>query len=238
MDDRDPAIDLFYAPTPNGWKVSICLEEMGLPYRLVPVDLGEPGPADFLEASPNGKIPALRDHGGLGGQPITMFESGAILVYLSEKTQRFGMGGTGVQRYQVLQWIMWQMSGLGPMAGQHGHFLFYAPSPIAYAIDRYRAEVLRLYTVMDKQLERTGAFIAGDDYSIADMACFPWIMTHKKQNIDMEGFPMLRRWFATIRARPQVQRGLAAGGGIAGMRQARLSEAARRTLYGWSADER
>jgi len=237
MDGNDSGIDLYYAPTPNGWKVSICLEEMGLPYRIIPVKLGEPGSADFLDASPNGKIPALRDHKGPGGRAITLFESGAILIYLSEKTQRFGMGGAGIERYEVLKWLMWQMSGLGPMAGQHGHFLFYAPSPMEYALGRYRAEVLRLYTVMDKQLEQTGAFLAGSEYSIADMACFPWIMTHKKQNIDMRSFPTLGRWFETIRARPQVQRGLAAGGGIESMRQAKLSEAAHRALYGWSREE-
>jgi GST-like protein len=229
-----PAMELFYAPTPNGWKVSICLEEMGLPYRLTPVDLGAAGTEAFLTASPNGKIPALRDDDGPAGRPISLFESGAILIYLSEKTGRYGMKEDPEERYAVLQWLMWQMAGLGPMAGQHGHFLFYAPERQDYPTTRYRGEVMRLYGVLDEQLRRTGAYVAGRAYTIADMACFPWIMTHKRQGIDITHFPAVQAWFSHLRARPAIQRGLAAGDGIAGMRQRSLSEDARQKLYGWS----
>lgn len=170
-------IDLYYWPTPNGWKISIMLEECGLPYRFVPVNIGKgeqfsPG---FLAISPNNRMPAIVDHAPSGGAaPVAVFESGAILMYLAEKTGQF-LPIEVRQRYQTLQWLMWQMGGLGPMAGQNGHFLLYAPEKISYAIERYGKEMDRLYGVLDAQLARTGAYVAGADYSIADMAIFPWV---------------------------------------------------------------
>jgi len=212
-----PDLAVYYAPTPNGWKVSICLEEMGLPYRLVPLDWAGDLPADFLAASPNGKIPALVDVDGPGGERLSLFESGAILLYLADKTGQF-IDPEPAGRYTTIQWLFWQMAGLGPMAGQHGHFLLYAPEKIPYATARFGQEVRRLYAVLDAQLTRTGAFVAGATYSIADMACFPWIMTHKAQGLTLDDYPAIKTWFATVRARPAVQRGIAAGGGVAAMR--------------------
>lgn len=223
-----PAIDLYFAETPNGWKISICLEELGLPYRLIRVPLDQPRSKQFLSISPNGRIPAIVDHDS--PEPVALFESGAILLYLAEKTGQLipsDMAG----RHRVVQWLMWQMAGLGPMAGQNGHFRFYAPEPIPYAIQRYQREVHRLYGVLDQQVARTGSFVAGA-YSIADIACFPWIMTHKKQGLSLDDFPALRRWFAEIRARPQVQTGLAAGKGIDGLRNNVFDEAGKALLFG------
>jgi GSH-dependent disulfide-bond oxidoreductase len=206
-------IELYFAPTPNGWKISIMLEECGLPYMVVPVNItrGEQHKRDFLKISPNGRIPAIVDRDPAdGGEPIAMFETGAILLYLAEKSGRlFPQDVRG--RYHVQQWLMWQMSGLGPMLGQNGHFLLYAPEKIAYAIDRYGREARRLYGVLDTQLGETGAYVAGNDYSIADIACFPWVMTHKAQGLTLDEFPHVRRWFTEVRARPQVQKGLAVG---------------------------
>jgi len=203
-------IDLYFAPTPNGWKISIMLEECGLPYTIVPVNItrGEQHKPDFLKISPNGRIPAIVDRNPSdGGEPIAMFETGAILLYLSEKTGRFFPADVR-GRYHVQQWLMWQMSGLGPMLGQNGHFLLYAPEKIVYAIDRYGREACRLYGVLDTQLGETGAYVAGDDYSIADIACFPWVMTHKAQELTLDEFPNVKRWFTELRARPQLQKGL------------------------------
>jgi GST-like protein len=211
-----PPLDLYFAETPNGWKVSICLAELDLPYKIIPVALNQSREPGFLKVGPNGRIPALVDRGADRGEPVAIFESGAILLYLAEKTGRL-MASDLAGRYAVVQWLMWQMAGLGPMAGQNGHFMFYAPYPIPYALERYGKEVQRLYAVLDRQLSHTRAFVAGD-YSIADIACFPWIMTHKKQGLSLVDYPHLQRWFAEIRARPQVQRGLAAGGGISMLR--------------------
>jgi GST-like protein len=229
-------IDLYFDSTPNGWKISIFLEEAGLPYRIVPIRLSEGAQftAEFEALSPNGRIPAIVDPDGPCGQPIAVFESGAILLYLAEKHGVF-LGRDPAARMQVVQWLMWQMAGLGPMAGQNGHFLLYAPVRIPYAIARYGNEVRRLYTVLDRQLERTGAYVAGD-YSIADIACFPWIMTHKKQGLSLDDFPALQRWFARVRARPQVQRGLAAGDGLRPQRPA-MDPAIRARLYGLDTKE-
>lgn len=203
-------IDLYYWPTPNGWKVSIMLAECGLPYTVKPVKIGrgDQFKAEFDALNPNNRMPVLVDHQPRGGgEPITVFESGAILVYLAEKSGRF-LPADPAGRYRVLQWVMWQMGGLGPMAGQNGHFLLYATEEVPYAIERYGREVRRLYGVLDKQLARTGSFIAGD-YSIADMACFPWIVTHKAQGLTLDELPNLKQWFATVRVRPEVQEGLA-----------------------------
>ncbi|GGC66024.1 glutathione S-transferase family protein [Chelatococcus reniformis] len=223
-------IDLHYWPTPNGWKISIMLEECGLPYRTVPVNIGkgeqfEPG---FQALSPNGRMPAIVDHEPLGGgAPLAIFESGAILLYLAEKTGRF-IPSDVRGRYQVTQWLMWQMGGLGPMLGQHGHFKLYAPEKIDYGITRYGNEARRLYGVLDRELGKTGDCVAGA-YSIADMAIFPWVMTHKAQEISLDDYPHVARWFATVRARPGVQAGTALGKEL---RQQGMSEDAKKVLFG------
>jgi|SRR3984893_11651782 len=226
-------IELYFAPTPNGWKISVMLEECGLPYTVFPVRItrGEQFKPEFLKLSPNGRIPAMidRDPPG-GGEPISMFESGAILRYLAEKTGRFYPADLRA-RHNVEQWLMWQMGGLGPMLGQNGHFLLYAPEKIPYAIDRYGREARRLYDVLDTQLEKTGAFVAGE-YSIADIACFPWIMTHKAQGLSLDEYPHAKRWFAEVRARPSVQRGVAVGKSGKGTG---LDSKARQSLFGISA---
>lgn len=227
-------IDLHYWPTPNGWKISIMLEECGLPYRLVPVNIGkgEQFTPEFLAISPNNRMPAIVDHAPAGGDaPLAVFESGAILIYLAEKTGRF-LPTSGQARSQTLQWLMWQMGGLGPMAGQNGHFLLYAPEQVPYAIDRYGKEVDRLYGVLDSQLARTGACVAGTEYSIADMAIFPWVRTHKAQHIDLGQFPHVERWYNALFERPAVQRGLDLG---KAMRAQGLTDEARQALFGQTA---
>ncbi|KKC24181.1 glutathione S-transferase N-terminal domain-containing protein [Sphingomonas sp. SRS2] len=224
-------IELFYESTPNTRKVAIFLEEAGLDYRLTSVSLerGEQHHEAFTALNPNGRIPVIIDHGPDTASPVTVFESGAILLYLAEKTGRFipaDMNG----RFATIQWLFWQMAGLGPMAGQNGHFLLYAPEKLPYAIDRYGRETRRLYGVLETQLQRTAAFIAGE-YSIADMATFPWIMTHKAQGLTLDDYPAVKRWFAEIRARPAVQRGLAAGGGMP-RSSAPMTDARRASLFG------
>lgn len=204
-------IDLYYWPTPNGWKITIMLAECGLPYRLVPVDItkGEQHAQPFLKFSPNGRIPAIADDQPAdGGEPLAVFESGAILMYLAEKAGRF-LPEAPRARKAVHEWLMWQVGGLGPMAGQNGHFKLYASEKLPYAIERFSAEVRRLYGVLDAQLARTGAFVAGDDYSIADIAIFPWIVTHKAQGLTLADYPHAARWFAAVRSRPAVQEGMA-----------------------------
>ena len=205
-------IDLYYAATPNGWKISIMLEECGLPYRVIPINLGrgEQFAPEFLAVSANNRIPAIVDQDPAdGGDPVTIFESGAILIYLAEKAGRFLPTETR-PRFEVLQWLMWQMGGLGPMLGQHGHFRLYSPERIAYATERYERETRRLYGVLDAQLGKTGAFICGD-YSIADIACFPWTITHKAQGLTLEDWPNVKRWFAQVRHRPGVVAGTSVG---------------------------
>jgi len=226
-------IDMHYWPTPNGWKISIMLEECGLPYRVVPVRIGrgEQFAPAFLAISPNNRIPAIVDHAPPGGgAPLAIFESGAILQYLAEKSGQL-LPTDVAARFRVMSWLMWQMSGLGPMLGQHGHFLLYAKEKIPYATARYRLEARRLYGVLDKQLALTGAHIAGEDYSIADIACFPWVMTHKAQQLTLDDFPHVKRWFAAVRARPAVQRGLAVGKELKSDASA-MDEEARRHLFG------
>jgi GST-like protein len=199
-------IELYYWTTPNGHKITIFLEEAGLPYVLKPIDIGkgEQFAPEFLAISPNNRIPAIVDLDPAdGGGPLSVFESGAVLQYLAEKTGRFlppDLRG----RVEVMQWLFWQMGGLGPMAGQNHHFSQYASEKIPYAIDRYVKETERLYGVLDDRLEGR-AFIAGD-YSIADMACYPWIVPHENQGQRLEDFPNLARWFAAIRERPAVVR--------------------------------
>ncbi len=228
-------IDLYYWPTPNGWKISIMLEETGLAYCLHPVNIGsgEQFAPGFLAISPNNRMPAIVDHFPYGGgSPVAVFESGAILQYLAEKTGRF-LPQTLRERYQVLQWLMWQMGGLGPMAGQNGHFLLYAPEKFPYAIERYSKEVDRLYGVLDLQLERTSAYVAGPDYSIADMAIFPWVRTHKAQQIELGKFPQVERWYNRLFERPAVKRGLDLGKDL---RAPALSDEARRNLFGQTSE--
>jgi GST-like protein len=199
-------IELYYWTTPNGHKVTIFLEETGLPYVLKPVDIGkgEQFAPEFLAISPNNRIPAIVDtEPADGGAPLPVFESGAILQYLAEKTRRF-LPADLRGRVEVMQWLFWQMGGLGPMAGQNHHFSQYAAEKIPYAIDRYVKETERLYGVLDERLEGR-AFIAGD-YSIADMACYPWIVPHENQGQTLADFPNLARWFYSIRERPAVVR--------------------------------
>lgn len=201
-------IDLFYWPTPNGWKISIMLEECELPYTVVPIDIGKGDQfkAEFLAISPNNKMPAIVDPDGPGGQPISVFESGAILQYLGRKTGRF-YPGEERRRVEVDEWLFWQMGGFGPMLGQTHHFRIYAPEQIPYAVDRYTNETNRLYGVMDKRLAER-EFLAGE-YSIADMACVGWAKLWERQGQDIEDFPNVKRWLDAILARPAAQRGLA-----------------------------
>ncbi len=202
-------IDLYYWPTPNGWKITIALEEMGLAYRVLPVNIskGEQFAPEFLAISPNNRMPAIVDDDA-EGRPLSVFESGAILVYLGEKTGQF-LPRSGGPRYQALQWLMWQMGGLGPMAGQCHHFRNYAEKQIPYAISRYSDEVNRLYGVLDQHLADR-EYLAGE-YSIADMAVWPWVVPYKRQGQDLDEFANLRRWFERLKARPAVSRGLAVG---------------------------
>lgn len=202
-------IDLYFWPTPNGHKITIFLEESGLDYRLIPLNIatGEQFEASFLKISPNNKMPAIIDRAPESGdQPLSVFESGAILLYLAEKTGQFLPTGLR-QRTIVLEWLFWQMAGLGPMLGQNHHFSHYAPEPIPYAIDRYLKETERLYGVLDDQLEGRD-FIAGE-YSIADMAAYPWIVSHKKQGQNLDDYPQVQRWFTAIRSRKAVERAYA-----------------------------
>jgi GST-like protein len=227
-------IDLHYWPTPNGWKISIMLEECGLPYTLKPVNIGrgEQFSPEFLALSPNNRMPAIVDHAPPGGgAPIALFESGAILIYLAEKTGRF-LPADLRGRHATLQWLMWQMGGLGPMAGQNGHFLLYAPEKIPYALERYAKEVNRLYGVLDAQLARTGAYVAGGDYTIADIAIFPWIRTHKAQQIALAEFPHVERWYNRLFERPAAKRGLDLGKEL---RLPKMDDAARQALFGQTA---
>lgn len=207
-------IALFYWPTPNGWKISIALEEMGLPYttHLIDIGAGDQFAPEFLRISPNNRMPAITDPDGPDGAPVSIFESGAILQYLARKTGLF-YGKTERDRIAVDQWLMWQMGGVGPMAGQAHHFLNYAPSltppqDLPYAKDRYRAETARLYGVLDRQLANT-TFIAGDFYSIADMATWAWASLWEKQEQTLDDKPHMARWLDQIAARPAVQRGRA-----------------------------
>ncbi|RDZ26334.1 glutathione S-transferase N-terminal domain-containing protein [Lysobacter silvisoli] len=199
-------IDLYFWPTPNGLKLKLFMEESGLPHRLMPIDIGkgEQFDPDYLKISPNNKIPALVDHEPLGGgAPLSLFESGAMLQYLAEKTGRF-LPAEPRRRYEVLQWLYWQVGGLGPMAGQIGHFNVYAPEKVPYAIDRYTRETHRLYGVLDRQLAGR-EYIAGE-YSIADMASYPWMVPHASHGQSLQDFPELRRWFEAMAQRPAVQR--------------------------------
>lgn len=222
-------IDLYTWPTPNGYKISIALEELELEYRVIPVDIsaGEQFTPEFLRISPNNKIPAIVDQDGPDGGPISIFESGAILIYLAEKTGRLlPLDGDG--RVRTIQWLMFQMGNIGPMLGQASHFLRYAPEPVPYAIERYTREAGRLFGVMDRSLAKSD-FLAGN-YSIADIACFPWILSASIHGYELADFPHLSRWFDAIAARPAVNRGLSVP--KPARATPKLTEEARRYLFG------
>ncbi len=222
-------IDVYSWATPNGHKVHIMLEETGLDYRVHPIDIGagDQFAPEFLKISPNNKIPAIVDQDGPGGQPLALFESGAILVYLAEKTGRF-LPADPVGRYTTLEWLMFQMGGIGPMLGQAHHFRLYAPEKIDYAINRYTNEAQRLYNVMDKRLGET-AYLAGDDYTIADIAAFPWTRSWQNQGIALDALPNVKRWHEAIAARPAVQLGVEV---LASLRQPLQDDRAREVLFG------
>lgn len=222
-------IDLYYWPTPNGWKISIALEEMGLDYNLIPVNIGRGDQFrdEFLAISPNNRMPAIVDHNPIGGgEPVSVFETGAILIYLAEKSGKF-LPSDLRGRVQVLEWLMWQMGGLGPMLGQNGHFKFYAPEQIPYAQERYTNETLRLFGVLDRRLQDRDYIC--DEYSIADMACWPWIITYKRQEIDLGKFPNVRRWYDLLKQRPALRRGYKVGSEL-GKPTGNWDEEARRNL--------
>ena len=226
-------IDLYYWTTPNGHKITLFLEEAGLPYRVVPVNIGkgEQFAADFLKISPNNRIPAIVDQAPAdGGAPIALFESGAILLYLADKSGRF-IAPDPRGRAETLQWLFWQMGGLGPMAGQTHHFTQYAPEKVPYAIERYTKETARLYAVLNKRLADR-EFVAGA-YSIADMACYPWVVPYKVHGQDLDLFPNLKRWFDSIAARPAVVRAYALAATI--NTAAPMSDDAKKVLFGQTA---
>lgn len=222
-------IEAYSMATPNGHKVHIMLEECGLPYRAHNIDIGQGDQftPEFLAISPNNKIPAIVDPNGPDGQPISLFESGAILIYLASKVNRF-LGTTDREKFTVLQWLMFQMGGLGPMLGQAHHFRIYAPEHIDYAVSRYTNEAKRLYGVMDRQLEKH-RFIAGDEYTIADIACFPWTRSWKNQGIDWADYPHAKRWHDEIAERPAVQRGVEV---LTHLRKPLVDDKARKMLFG------
>ncbi len=222
-------IEVYSWATPNGHKVHIMLEECGLPYRAHAVDIGagDQFAPEFLKISPNNKIPAIVDPNGPDGTPISLFESGAILMYLAGKTGRF-MPETTRGRYEMLEWLMFQMGGVGPMLGQAHHFRIYAPEKIGYAIDRYTNEAKRLYGVMNRRLAQS-KYMAGPEYTIADIAIFPWLRSWKNQGIDWNDFPHLKGWFDEIAARPAVQRGVEV---LASQRKPLVDDKARETLFG------
>ncbi len=226
-------IDLYYWPTPNGHKITIFLEECGLAYHVHPVNIGkgEQFQPSFLKISPNNRMPAIVDQSAAdGGGPLSVFESGAILLYLAEKTGRFLP--TDIRgRVRATEWLFWQMGGLGPMAGQNHHFSQYAPERIPYAIDRYVKETNRLYGVLDRQLA-THDFVAGD-YSIADMACYPWVVPYERQGQKLDDFPHVKRWFEAMKARPAVIRAYEKGEGL--RREATMTDDEKKILFGQTA---
>jgi GST-like protein len=229
-------IDLYYWTTPNGHKVTMFLEETGLEYRIHPINIGkgEQFSPDFLAISPNNRIPAMIDNAPQGGgAPISVFESGAILLYLAEKTGRF-IAKDILGRVEVLQWLFWQMGGLGPMAGQAHHFRIYAPEKLEYAVDRYTKECNRLYGVLNKRLADR-AFVAGDDYTIADMAAYPWIVPYERQGQTLEDFSHLKRWFEAIKARPATIRAYEIVSRVNPQAGTPMSEDAKKVMFGQTA---
>ncbi len=223
-------IDLYTWPTPNGHKIHIMLEETGLPYNIIPVDIGAGDQFDpqFLEISPNNKMPAMVDPEGPGGEPIALSESGAMLIYLADKTGQF-LAEEPRARYATLQWLMFQMGHIGPMLGQVHHFRNYAPEKLDYAIKRYVNEANRLYAVLDKRLGAV-PYVVGDAYTIADMAIFPWVRRPENQGVEASDYPHYRRWFDQIAARPAVQRGVEVLADR--QRSGPMSEKAREVMFG------
>ncbi|MBB2960820.1 glutathione S-transferase N-terminal domain-containing protein [Methylobacterium sp. R2-1] len=229
-------IDLYYWPTPNGHKVTMFLEEAGLPYTIHPVDIGKGAQFEpsFLKIAPNNRMPAIVDQAPAdGGQPVSLFESGAILLYLAEKTGRF-LPADLRGRAETLQWLFWQMGGLGPMLGQNHHFSQYAPEKIPYAIDRYVKETNRLYGVLDRRLADR-AFVAGADYTIADMAAYPWIVPWEKQGQRLDDHPNLKRWFEAIAERSATKAAYARAAEVNPNYGRPMSEDAKRVMFGQTA---
>ncbi len=230
-------IDLYFWPTPNGHKITMFLEEAGLDYSIKPVNIGtgDQFKPEFLAFSPNNRMPAIIDQAPAdGGEPITIFESGAILLYLAEKTGKF-LPADVRGRKTVTEWLFWQVGGLGPMAGQNHHFVQYAPERIPYAMDRYVKETNRLYGVMDKRLS-ANEFLGGADYSIADMASYPWVVPHERQQQNLDDFPSLKRWFQAIKARPAVAKAYEKGSAVNPANQATVNDESKKILFGQSAD--
>ncbi|HWX81350.1 MAG TPA: glutathione S-transferase N-terminal domain-containing protein [Steroidobacteraceae bacterium] len=226
-------IDLYYWPTPNGHKITLFLEETAMPYRIVPVNIGagDQFKPEFLRISPNNRMPAIVDHTPRErGAPVSVFESGAILLYLADKSEQF-IANDLRGRAEVLQWLFWQVGGLGPMAGQNHHFARYAPEKIPYAIERYVKETNRLYGVLNQRLG-IQEFLAGA-YSIADMACYPWIVPHENQGQNLDDFPNLKRWFEAIKTRPATLRAYALASGIGG--SSTMTDEAKKILFGQTA---
>lgn len=222
-------IDVYSTATPNGHKVHIMLEECGFPYRVHHVDIGagDQFKPNFLAISPNNKIPAIVDADGPDNKPISMFESGAILIYLASKAGKF-LGNNDREKFATLQWLMFQMGSVGPMLGQAHHFRIYAPEKIKYAIDRYTNEAKRIYGVVDRQVAKT-AYLAGNEFTVADIATFPWLRSAQNQGVDWDEFPHAKRWFDEIAARPAVQRGVEV---LANLRKPLTDDKARDALFG------
>jgi GST-like protein len=229
-------IDLYYWPTPNGHKIAMFLEETGLSYQVKPVNIGrgEQFEPDFLKIAPNNRMPAIVDHAPTdGGEPLSVFESGAILLYLAEKTGQF-LSSHPRERWVTVQWLFWQMGGLGPMAGQNHHFVQYAPERIAYAMDRYIHETSRLYGVLDRQLSDGRQFVAGLEYSIADMAIYPWIVPHERQQMSLADFPALQSWFDRVARRPATIEAYRVGALIS--TKPTVDEQSKKILFGQTAN--
>ncbi|HXE49969.1 MAG TPA: glutathione binding-like protein [Ramlibacter sp.] len=228
-------IDVFSWPTPNGHKIHIMLEECGLEYRAIPVNIGagDQFKPEFLKISPNNKIPAITDPNGPDGKPISLFESGAILVYLAAKTGRF-LPPADRAKYEVLQWLMFQMGTVGPMLGQNHHFRLYAPEKLEYAVNRYTNEAKRIYCVIDGRLSQN-QYLGGSEYTIADIATFPWLRNWERQGIVLDDYPFLRDWFNKIADRPAVQRGVKV---LAELRRPITGEKEREILFGKTQYER
>ena len=222
-------IDVYSTATPNGHKVHIMLEECGLPYRVHHIDIGagDQFKPDFLAISPTNKIPAIVDAEGPDGKPISLFESGAILIYLASKSDKL-LGTDDREKFTTLQWLMFQMGSIGPMLGQAHHFRIYAPEKIEYAINRYTNEAKRLYGVLEKQLSKT-SYLAGSTYTIADIAVFPWLRSSQNQGIDWTDFPHVKRWFDEIAERPAVMRGVEV---LANLRKPLVDDKAKEVLFG------
>jgi GST-like protein len=224
-------IDIYFWPTPNGYKITVMCEEVGLKYNVIPINIGagDQFTPEFLKISPNNRMPAIVDHDGPGGKPIAIFESGAIMIYLAEKTGKLMPSDTR-GKYNVIQWLMFQMASVGPMLGQAHHFRVYAPEKLEYAINRYTNEAKRIYNVIDKQLGET-PYIAGE-YSIADIAIYPWLVPHNMQGQNLDDFPNLKKWYEGLRARPAVQAGFAVMSDQLKNRPPQQNQKAWDTLFG------